>query len=352
MRNTVWPMLKEADAMQKRSFFSIIVAILLFVISLSPAVHAAAPFAPVIVDDIPVSSFDLSDIGEYTADSYIELNENRPEFEAFLYSEKPFVCFSTFDDLGRTGPGFALLGPETLASEPRGQIGNIRPSGWHTVRYDELIPGRYLYNRAHVIGYQLCGDNATPQNLFTGTWLLNSSTMRVFEDEIALYIARTGNHVLYRVTPVYKGEDLLAAGVQMEALSVEDGGGLHFNVFCYNVQPGIVIRYADGESELDPEYSAPPLMAMDTPDEAPDTVVSRELPVSEGSPAPVIPETSTAEPADDAEITYMLNTNTRRFHYPWCPSVEATKPANRQAFYGTREEAIAMGYSPCGSCHP
>ncbi len=196
-----------------------------------------------------------SGIPAYSGQDYVILNDNRPAFTEQELAAEPHVTFSPLDMLGRTGVGEALLGPELLPTEPRGRIGYIQPSGWHTVRYDDLIEDRYLYNRSHVIGYLLCGDSATPENLFTGTRHLNSTTMLQFEVQVAQYIEKTGKHVAYRVTPAYHEEDLVALGVQIEALSVEDAGkGLSMNVFVYNIQPGIIIDYRTGDSRRDPDY--------------------------------------------------------------------------------------------------
>lgn len=197
-------------------------------------------------DHIPASA--LSEIPEYNGSDYVILNDNMPDFSQKDLVTESYVRFSNRDSLGRTGPGMACLGPETLPTEPRSEIGNIRPSGWHTVRYDDLIEDKYLYNRCHVIGYLLCGDNATPENLFTGTRYLNTTSMLPFEISVAEYIESTGNHVLYRCSPKYDGDDLLAKGVQIESYSVEDNGKLRFNVFVFNVQPGILIDYATGDS--------------------------------------------------------------------------------------------------------
>ncbi|MBR0040268.1 MAG: DNA/RNA non-specific endonuclease [Oscillospiraceae bacterium] len=186
----------------------------------------------------------------YAGEDVIVLNGNQPGFAEEELTEVCFVRFSPLDRLGRTGAATACLGLETMPTQPRGTIdAAIRPSGWHTVRYDGLIEDGFLYNRCHVIGYLLCGDNATPENLFTGTHHLNHEGMLPYEKEVAEYIEETGNHVLYRVTPRYEKNGLLALGVEMEACSVEDRGrGLCFHVFVYNVQPGIVIDYATGES--------------------------------------------------------------------------------------------------------
>ena len=353
---------------------------------------------------------------EYTGEDCVVLNGDRPYFSIQKAPAASFVLFSPLDSLGRTGPGFACLGPETLPTEERGPIGNIRPSGWQTVRYDDLIEDLYLYNRSHVIGFLLCGDNATPENLFTGTRHLNHDTMLPYEIRVKNFILSTGQHVLYRVTPVYRGSDLVATGVLMEAMSVEDGGaGLSYCVFIFNVQPGVRIDYATGESvrtapaptgaadasapaELPLYESAAPadgteatvlpaegspasdgltpertLPADLDPDPASNTAPASELPVSEPLPAAVLPagETPASQPADegspseggtgdasaslsltDPSVTYVLNIKTLRFHLPGCQSVQEAKPKNLRAFTGTRDEALAEGFTPCGRCHP
>ena len=174
---------------------------------------------------------------------YAVLNNNVPEFDDLNTTEH----YDDLDSLGRCGTCYALLGKETMPTEPRGKIGMVKPSGWHTIKYDN-IDGRYLYNRCHLIGYQLSGENANEKNLITGTRYLNVEGMLPFENEVADYI-RTGRHVLYRVTPVFIGNDLVATGVKMEAKSIEDDE-IQFNVFCFNVQPGIKINYTTGESEV------------------------------------------------------------------------------------------------------
>lgn len=220
--------------------------IVLFLLILSIAAGFPKCSGSLPADPVPVSS--LSGIPVYDGSDYIVLNDNMPDFSQTDLTIETYVHFSKLDKLGRTGPGMACLGPETLPTEPRGEIGNIRPSGWHTVRYDDLIEDKYLYNHCHVIGYLLCGDNATPENLFTGTRYLNATSMLPFEISVVRYIESTGNHVLYRCSPVYDGNDLLAKGVQIEAYSVEDDGFLRFNVFVFNIQPGITIDYATGNS--------------------------------------------------------------------------------------------------------
>jgi DNA-entry nuclease len=191
----------------------------------------------------------LEDIPEYSDSPYVILNNNLPTFQEEDIDLESFEYYSPLDDLGRCGVAYALVGEEIMPTEERGSIGQVKPTGWHTVRYDEIIADKYLYNRCHLIGYQLSGENANKQNLITGTRYMNVEGMLPFENQVADYVEETGNHVLYRVTPIFEGDDLVARGVQMEAFSVEDmGEGISFNVFVYNVQPGITIDYSTGES--------------------------------------------------------------------------------------------------------
>lgn len=191
----------------------------------------------------------VSDRPQYNGTPYVILNNNRPSFEN-VDSSKSFEDYSELDSLGRCGVAFANVGKEIMPTEKRGEIGMIKPTGWHTARYDDLIEDKYLYNRCHLIAFMLAGENANPKNLITGTRYLNVEGMLPFEDKVKSYVVKTGNHVLYRVTPVFVGDELVARGVQLEAQSVEDmGKGLQFNVYCYNVQPGIEIDYATGKSK-------------------------------------------------------------------------------------------------------
>ena len=229
-----------------------------------------------------------------------------------------FENYSDLDFLGRCGVAYANICKELMPTEERGEIGMVKPSGWHTVKYSDRIDGNYLYNRCHLIGYQLAGENANEKNLITGTRYLNVTGMLPFENEVADYVESTGNHVLYRVTPVFDGDNLVASGVQMEAESVEDNGaGVFFNVYVYNVQPGVIIDYATGDSEADPGYGVP---------------------------------------GDDSETanedTYIVNTNTGKFHKPSCRSVKQMKESNKSERTTTRDELIAEGYEPCKNCNP
>lgn len=197
--------------------------------------------------------FDLSTIPEYESSPYVEINNNIPYFTEEDYITTPFENYSEWDILGRSGACYANICKEIMPkeNEKRGEIGNIKDlSGWVQKRYDNIIKDKYLYNRCHLIGWQLAGENDNKKNLITGTRYLNTEGMLPFENKVAEYIDKNeSNHVLYRVTPIFKKDNKLASGVQMEAWSVEDNGkGIHFNVYCYNVQPGIVIDYTTGES--------------------------------------------------------------------------------------------------------
>ena len=197
------------------------------------------------------NSFDLSSIPEYTNEPYIILNNNKPEFEEIELIPESFEKYSELDSLGRCGVAYACLSLDTMpsADEERESISSIEPSGWINKTYDN-VDGGYLYNRCHLIGYQLSNENANEKNLITGTRYMNTEGMLPFENDVAEYIKETNNHVLYRVTPIYEGDNLVANGVQIEAESVEDNGeGICFNVYCYNVQPGITIDYKTGESK-------------------------------------------------------------------------------------------------------
>lgn len=267
-------------------------------------------------EQVDASTYTLEDIPAYSGSPYVEVNNNVPQFSDEDKACTSFEEYSPLDYLGRCGVAFALIGTETMPTEERGSIGEVRPSGWHTVRYNGVVDGNYLYNRCHLIGYQLAGENANERNLITGTRYLNTEGMLPFENDVADYVENTGNHVLYRVTPIYEGENLVASGVQMEAYSVEDNGsGISFNVYCYNVQPQIEIDYATGESSLIEENQ---------------------------------PETTSSA----TEVHYILNTNSEKFHYPDCSSVDDMSPKNKQDYTGTREDLINQGYDPCGRCNP
>lgn len=271
----------------------------------------------------------LSEIPKYSGSPYTQVNDNWPYFSTDNLPTESFEYYSELDKLGRCGVCVANVGQDIMPTAERGSIGMIKPSGWHTVKYNDLIDGNYLYNRCHLLGYQLTGENANEKNLITGTRYLNVQGMLPFENMIADYVISTANHVLYRVTPIFEGDNLVATGVLMEAYSVEDSGdGIRFNVFCHNVQPGIGIDYRTGESELSEQYKA---LAEETK----------------------AAETAAAQGTENSESSeYILNTNTKKFHYPWCSSVSQMKAKNKKEYTGARDEIINQGYEPCKRCNP
>lgn len=257
-------------------------------------------------------------VPSYTGAAFTVVHNNVPYFTEADLTTESYETYAPLDGLGRCGVATACVGQDLMPTEKRGSIGQVKPSGWRMAKYDN-VDGKYLYNRCHLIGYQLTGENANESNLITGTRYLNMEGMLPFENMVADYVKETGNHVLYRVTPVFAGNDLVANGVLMEAYSVEDKGeGICYCVYAYNVQPGIGIDYATGESWLDNE-------------------------------AAVMENASTD--ASDAEVhEYVLNDNTMKFHTPECSSVKKMK--NPQYVTTTREEVRNGGYEPCNMCCP
>lgn len=317
---------------------------------------------------IPAPPFSLADIAPYSGEPCAVVNGNVPYFSKEELTTQSFESYSGLDDLGRCGAAYACVGLDLMPTEERGSIGNVRPTGWHTVKYNDIVDGNYLYNRCHLIGYLLSGENANERNLITGTRYLNVQGMLPYENRIADYVQESGNHVLYRVTPVFEGENLLASGVLMEALSVEDGGqAVSFCVYAYNVQPGIAIDYATGESAIDPAQA--PASAPSATQAPPESTEPSQAPVSESAadtspeqaPAGALPQESAQEPSIEPGVSqeeqpqgtaYILNTNTHKFHYPTCRSVKQMKEENKQNYTGSRDDVISMGYDPCKNCNP
>ena len=262
------------------------------------------------------TQFSYGSIPAYSGSPYVAVNENIPFFTDEELTTQSFETYSELDSLGRCGVAYACIGQDLMPTEDRESISEVTPSGWNNKEYD-FVDGGWLYNRCHLIGFQLTGENANEKNLITGTRSMNVDGMLLFENMTADYIKETGNHVMYRVTPVFEGDELVPRGVLMEGKSVEDNGeGILFNVFVYNAQVGVEIDYMTGDSKL-----------------------------AEGGG-------SESSEQDSAEGEYILNTNTKKFHLPDCSSVTDMDEDNREEFSGSREELIDMGYEPCGRCNP
>ena len=305
-------------------------------------------------DHTSIQSFSMEDIPASSESGYVFINDNEPGFTESELTTDAFEAYSELDYLGRCGPAYACLGRELMPTEDRESISHIYPSGWQSVQYDN-VEGGSLYNRSHLIAFMLSGENDNEENLITGTRYMNATVMLPFETLVADYIRDTGNHVMYRVTPVYEGSNLVASGVQMEALSVEDGGAdICFNVYIYNVQPGIEIDYATGDNWLANEVSAGDVGAADKSDSSSGNVSGGsaaqqpESGNSAGSSAAKLPESSNS----NGFQSYVLNTNSKKFHDPGCGSVDDMSSSNRQNYKGSRSDLIEQGYEPCGNCRP
>ena len=254
----------------------------------------------------------VMDVPAFSGTPYVIINNNQPEFNEKEITDKSYEFYSELDSLGRCGYAMACIGFDLMPTEERGSIGQIKPTGWKTVKYD-FVDGKYLYNRCHLIGYQLSGENANEKNLITGTRYLNIEGMLPFEDMVADYVKETKNHVMYRVTPIFDGNHLLARGVQMEAWSVEDNGsGICFNIYAYNAQPGVKIDYATGESRAEQE------------------------------------ENNTLNDVN----SYILNVNSKKIHREDCTLAEDIKEENKKEFKGDMNSLIVDGYTFCKSCNP
>lgn len=290
------------------------------------------------------NTIQITDIPEYRGSPYVEIGNNQPSFSDKDLTREAFEHYSDLDDLGRCGTAFANVGPETMPQEERGPIGEVHPSGWQVANYHDLIEGNYLYNRCHLIAFSLTGENANEKNLITGTRYLNTEGMQPFELKVLDYVRDTGNHVLYRVTPIFEGDNLVASGVEMEAFSVEDhGAGVRFHIYVYNVQPGVIIDYWTGDNKPDLDYGRQDQVEDSNRPEEETTGQRENLEnSSEG----------TSE-AEAQEGTYVLNTNTHRlFHHPSCDSVVDMKEKNKIISTESREKIIEEGYQPCGRCKP
>jgi len=261
-------------------------------------------------DDFASDPVELSEIPAYSGQAYVIVNDNMPVFGEITQEYGPFEEYGKLDELGRASYALACVTPRLMPKGEREDISEVKPTGWQTTKYD-FIDGGNLFNRCHLIAFQLTGENANEKNLITGTRYMNTEGMIPFENQIAEYVKETGEGVLYRVTPIYKGSELIARGVQLEAWSLKDNGAsVCFNVFCYNVQPGVEIDYATGESQ-EVEFIC-----------------------------------------DHEAQILILNTNTGKFHASDCEGVTDIKEENRQEFTCCPEELIAKGYEACGTCKP
>ena len=269
-------------------------------------------------------SVSLDTIPDFDGSSpYVIINENVPFFTDEK-TDSTYEIFSELDSLGRCGVAVSCIGKELMPTEERGSIGHVKPSGWHSVKYD-IVDGKYLYNRCHLIGFQLTGENDNEKNLITGTRYMNVEGMLPFENMVADYVKETNNHVLYRVTPIYDGYNLVASGVLIEAKSIEDDE-IAFCVYVYNEQPGIIIDFATGNSRL----STDPHPANDG-----------------GSD-----DTGSSSGIEEGEETFVLNISSKKFHKEDCSGVKTMAEANKSTYTGERQELIEDGYEPCGTCNP
>ena len=317
----------------------------------------------------------IADIPAYTGALCIDINHGMPGFTTQDEARGTFTQFSDLDFEGRCGTAFARIGPDTVCNEKRGDISQVHPSGWVQRKYSFVDDGM-LYNRSHLIAHQLCGENANEKNLITGTRTFNAVGMLYYEELVGDYVRSTGNHVLYRVTPLFAANDLVARGVQMEAKSVEDNGEtIQFNVFVYNVEPGVAIDYVTGESwesSETPQVTSKGSATITTAAAArADKAAAGSAngskadgESSSGSGAGGAGSESNTSDADGAgsnkassqgaseQQDYILNVKNKKFHKPDCSAASDISNANKQDFTGTRDQLIARGYSPCGICRP
>ena len=296
---------------------------------------------------------DIKEIPEYTGNAYAVINDNVPYFADNELSTTSYEYYSDLDSLGRCGVCVASIGQDIISTEDRGEIGSVKPSGWQTVKYPGIVEGNYLYNRCHLLGFQLTAENANVNNLITGTRYMNVEGMLPFENMVADYVKETGYHVMYRVTPVFDGDNLVASGVLMEAKSVEDNGNeILFNVFCYNIQPGITIDYASGKSELDGSITAEKEI---TPADESSTVKQTQKITSEAEPESQPPA---VVPANSG--AYAVNSKNGKIHITGkCPATgNGSNAMKASVYFGTYEEAEAYSIQitpsqdkrQCGNC--
>lgn len=298
-----------------KKFFKFLTTVLVLV----AVVLFLREYFPSETPDVPSATLD--GIPAFSGDPYVNIDEGQPGFTEDEITTTSYEHYSELDRLGRCGVVMACCGRDLMPTGDRGSISSVYPSGWKQAKYD-FVDGTYLYNRCHLIGWQLTGEDANERNLITGTRYINIEGMLPFENMVADYIKETGNHVMYRITPIYEGNNLVASGVQMEGYSVEDNGeGICFNVYCYNVQPGVEIDYATGVSWLSGE-----------------------------TPPDVAKESETEKAQLEAEGTYVLNVSSKRIHMPYCSSVTDMKEENRKDYTGETASLLEQGYTTCGSC--
>lgn len=317
-------------------------------------------------DDARSAQATIADIPAYTGALCININHGEPGFTEQDEARGTFLQFSDLDFEGRCGTAFARIGPDTISNEKRGDISQVHPSGWVQRKYSFVDDGM-LYNRSHLIAHQLCGENANEKNLITGTRTFNAVGMLYYEELVGDYVRSTGNHVLYRVTPLFAANDLVARGVQMEAKSVEDNGeAVQFNVFVYNVEPGVAIDYVTGESwesSETPQVTSKGSATITTAAAArADKAAAGSAGTGNGTSSESGSNGSSGDDGADGNSTnnqgaseqqdYILNVKNKKFHKPDCSAASDISSANKQDFTGTRDQLIARGYSPCGICKP
>lgn len=306
----------------------------------------------------------IADIPAYTGALCIDIDHGEPGFTAQDEARGTFMQFSELDFEGRCGTAFARIGPDTISNEKRGDISQVHPSGWVQRKYNFVDDGM-LYNRSHLIAHQLCGENANEKNLITGTRTFNAVGMLYYEELVGDYVRNTGNHVLYRVTPLFAANDLVARGVQMEAKSLEDNGeAVQFNVFVYNVEPGVAIDYVTGESW---ESSETPQVTSKGSATITTAAAARADKAAAGSAngskadggsssgsgaASGNGSNNSSNQGTSEQQDYILNVKNKKFHKPDCSAASDISSANKQDFTGTRDQLIAKSYSPCGICKP
>lgn len=273
-------------------------------------------------------------IPEYAGTPYAVINDNEPFFDKAVQKPVAYEVYYALDDLGRCTLADAIVGPETQPTEKRGNISEVHPTGWHKDKYD-FVNGQSLYNRCHLIAYYLGAENANPNNLVTGTRYMNEDGMNDFENMVGDYIKETGNHVRYRVTPIWTGNNLVCDGVLMEAYSIEDAGDyICFCVYCYNVQPGVIIDYATGDNYAADSNGKQPFETKE--------------PAATKKPSEQKPSGEVNEESGD----YVLNVKSMKFHLPTCSGAIDMSEKNKKEFSGKRADLVDQGYMPCGLCNP